>query len=81
MPEEPDSIGSQLSPSERAEISERIIPATANEVTIQSGGTGIGSRWLTFEDRLRQRRRDITLGCTTCAIGSASESPKERKAS
>lgn len=77
MPAEPGSIGSQLSPSEHAEINSRIIPATANEVTIQSGATGIGSRWLTFESRLRQRRRDVTQSCTTCSVGPASDRASE----
>ncbi|HUK49316.1 MAG TPA: PRC-barrel domain-containing protein [Terriglobales bacterium] len=73
MPEEPGSIGSQLSPSERAEIDSRIIPAGDDEVTIQNSGSGIGGRWLTFEDRLRQRRRDITSACTSCTVGPASD--------
>ncbi len=36
MPEQPGSIGSQLTPSERAEIDSRIIPAGDNEVTIST---------------------------------------------
>jgi sporulation protein YlmC with PRC-barrel domain len=85
MPAEPGSIGSQLSSSERAELNSRIIPAGHDEVTISNGATGIGSRWLTFEERLRQRRRDITNSCTTCTVGPASDrsssSPtQERKA-
>jgi len=73
MPAESGSIGSQLTPSQRTELNSRIIPAGGNDLTIDTGGTGIGSRWLTFEDRLRQRRRDITHGCTTCTAGSASD--------
>ncbi|MBV9180962.1 MAG: PRC-barrel domain-containing protein [Acidobacteria bacterium] len=78
------SLGSQLTPSERAEVNSRIIPATANEVTIQSTGAGIGSRWLNFEQRLRQRRRELTRGCTACSTDAASNSSEtvvpERKA-
>jgi hypothetical protein len=77
MPAEPGSIGSQLSPSERAEINSRIIPAGTDDVTIQNSGAGIGARWLTFEDRLRQRRRDITRTCTSCAVGPASDRAAE----
>jgi sporulation protein YlmC with PRC-barrel domain len=77
MPAEPGSIGSQLSPSDRAEISSRIIPAGSDEVTISSSAVGIGSRWLTFEQRLRQRRRDITRACTTCTVGPASDRASE----
>jgi sporulation protein YlmC with PRC-barrel domain len=77
FPPEEGALGTQLTPSERAEVNSRIIPAAANEVTIQSGGTGIGSRWLTFEQRLRQRRHDLTRGCTTCAVGPASDRSSE----
>jgi sporulation protein YlmC with PRC-barrel domain len=85
MPEEPGSIGSQLSIQEQRELSSRIIPAADNEVTIQNSAVGIGSRWLTFEDRLRQHRRDITQSCTTCSVGpaadrSAQSATRERKA-
>lgn len=84
MPEEPNSIGSQLTAAEQAELSSRIIPAGTDEVTIQNSGAGIGSRWLTFESRLRQHRRDITSACPTCRVGPASEGTEsaadERKA-
>lgn len=73
MPAEPGSIGSQLSRQKQRELSSRIIPAAANEVTIENSAMGIGARWLTFEARLRQRRRDITAGCTTCAVGPVSD--------
>lgn len=73
MPEEPGSIGSQLSPDQQAELSSRIIPAGSDEVTIDNSAAGIGSRWLTFESRLRQHRRDITRSCTSCAVGPASD--------
>ncbi len=80
MPEESGSIGSQLTPSERAEVNSRIIPAGSDEVTISSSAVGIGSRWLTFEERLRQRRRDITRACTTCTVGPASDRASESAA-
>jgi PRC-barrel domain len=77
MPAQPGSIGSQLTPSERAEVNSRIIPASSNEVTIQSGASGIGSRWSTFEDRLRQRRREVTRACTTCTVSPAQDRSDE----
>ncbi len=80
MPAKPGSIGSQLTPSERAELNSRIIPAGSDEVTISSSAVGIGSRWLTFEERLRQRRRDITRACTTCTVGPASDRSSESAA-
>jgi PRC-barrel domain protein len=85
MPAQAGSIGSQLTPSERAELDSRITPAGGDDVTIESSGAGIGARWLNFEDRLRQRRRDVTRSCTTCTVGPASDrsaesATRERKA-
>jgi sporulation protein YlmC with PRC-barrel domain len=64
---------------------ERIIPPTSNEVTISSSAAGIGGRWDTFQNRLRQRRKEITMSCPTCSVGPASErasesADRERKA-
>jgi sporulation protein YlmC with PRC-barrel domain len=82
MPAQSGSIGSQLTPSERAEVNSRIIPAGANEVNIESSAVGIGSRWSNFEDRLRQRRKEVTRACTTCTVSPSQESlTQERKAS
>jgi sporulation protein YlmC with PRC-barrel domain len=82
MPAQSGSIGSQLTPSERAEVNSRIIPAGSNEVNIAANATGIGSRWSNFEDRLRQRRKEITSACTTCGISPSQESrTQERKVS
>ena len=77
MPAESGSIGSQLSPAEQAEVSSRIIPAGSNEVTIQMSAAGIGGRWSTFEQRLRQHRRHITNSCRTCTVGPASDRSSE----
>lgn len=59
--------------------SERIFPATTNEVEISTNAVGIGPRWSTFEERLRQRRKEITKGCTTCARSVASETASDRE--
>ena len=85
MPAQAGSIGSQLTPSERAELDSRITPAGSDDVTIESSGAGIGARWLNFEDRLRQRRRDVTRSCTSCTVGPATDrsdesATRERKA-
>ena len=77
MGESLGSIGSQLSRQEQEELSSRIIPAGADEVTIQSSAMGIGPRWLNFETRLRQHRRAITRSCPTCAVGPASDRAAE----
>ncbi len=82
MPAQAGSIGSQLTPSERAEVNSRIIPAASNEVNIEASAVGIGSRWSNFEDRLRQRRKEVTRACTTCTVSPSQESlTQERKAS
>ncbi|HET7441220.1 MAG TPA: PRC-barrel domain-containing protein [Terriglobales bacterium] len=51
----------------------RITPATANEVRISNSAVGLGGRWSTFEDRLRQRRKEITSSCQYCSSGATSE--------
>jgi sporulation protein YlmC with PRC-barrel domain len=64
--------------------SERIIPPTANDVTISSSAAGIGARWDTFQSHLRQRRKEAVLSCRTCMAGSAhsfESAEQERKAS
>ena len=73
MPAQPGSIGSQISQSENAALSSRIVPAGSDDVTISNSASGIGARWFNFEDRLRQRRRDVTSSCTTCSVGPASD--------
>jgi sporulation protein YlmC with PRC-barrel domain len=52
-----------------ASRTERVIPATSNEVTIRSSAAGIGPRWSNFEERLRQRRKEAVTGCNTCMVG------------
>ena len=82
MPAQSGSIGSRLTPSERAEVNSRIIPAGSNEVNIDASAMGIGSRWSNFEDRLRQRRKEVTRACTTCTVSPSNENlTQERKAS
>jgi sporulation protein YlmC with PRC-barrel domain len=80
MPAQPGSLGSELSPHEIANATpDRFIPAGADEVVIQNSAVGIGSRWSTFEDRLRNRRRDITSQCETCRAESATGTASERE--
>ncbi len=55
-------------PVNEAEISGRIIPATANEVEISTGPMGIGPRWSNFEAQLRQRRKEAVAACVTCGL-------------
>jgi hypothetical protein len=60
------TISGRLSPSETAEINSRIIPATHDEVQIESGPNGIGSRWSDFSERLRARRKEVVTACVAC---------------
>lgn len=69
-----------LTPEESAEINSRIIPATSNEVQIDVNAVGIGSRWSTFADRLRERRKEVVSSCVACGREPYSQ-VKDRKAS
>jgi len=69
-----------ISPS-LGDESGRIIPATANEVRISNSAVGLGGRWSTFEDRLRQRRKEIVSSCRFCSTGPASDRYPESDAS
>ena len=51
----------------------RIIPPTADEVRIQNSAVGLGGRWSTFEDRLRNRRKEIVSSCRYCGTGPSAE--------
>jgi sporulation protein YlmC with PRC-barrel domain len=80
MPPEPGSIGSQLSEAERARVTSRVIPPLSNDVTIEHTAVGLGDRWSTFEQRLRQQRRQITKACTTCTVEPLSDRTSENAA-
>jgi sporulation protein YlmC with PRC-barrel domain len=72
----------RLSASEKAEINSRIIPAAHDEVHIESGPNGIGSRWLDFAERLRARRKEVVTACVACGHEPGSFAPGSgRKAS
>lgn len=80
MPAQRGSIGSQLSKDEVANVTpDRIIPAGSDEVVINNTAVGIGGRWSNFEDRLRERRRDITSQCETCRAESLPGTASERE--
>jgi sporulation protein YlmC with PRC-barrel domain len=80
MPAQRGSLGSQLSPDEIANATpDRFVPAGDDEVFIQNSAVGIGSRWSTFEDRLRSRRRDITSQCETCRAESGAGTAPDRE--
>jgi hypothetical protein len=84
MPEQPGSIGSPMNLElNRSLTNDRIVPAGEDGVRISNSASGLGSRWSTFEERLRQHRKDLTSSCEVCESQSASsvELPPIRKAS
>ena len=59
-----------------ARPTERAVPAGTDAVVIESSAAGIGGRWDTFQSRLRERRKDAVVGCSTCS-GSATKRGSE----
>jgi hypothetical protein len=60
MPPEPGSIASQLDEEELEDVQpRRFIRAGEDEAIIDTNATGLGSRWSNFEQRLRERRKEI----------------------
>jgi len=49
----------------------RVVPAGTDSVVIDNSAVGIGGRWDTFQSRLRERRKEAVVGCTTCTVGAA----------
>jgi hypothetical protein len=49
----------------------RVVPAGTDSVVISNSASGIGVRWDTFQERLRERRKEAVAGCTTCSMGPA----------
>jgi stress response protein YsnF len=45
---------------------ERIVPAGRDSVVIESSAVGIGERWDTFQERLRERRKEAVAECHYC---------------
>jgi hypothetical protein len=50
----------------------RMVPAGTDTVTIDNSAVGIGGRWDTFQARLRERRKEVVGGCSTCTVGPES---------
>lgn len=79
------STGPQpLTPTEdRADLiaaespTDRAVPAGSDSVVISNTGVGIGSRWDTFQNRLRERRKEAVAQCSTCSGKSATKRGSE----
>jgi hypothetical protein len=50
----------------------RVVPAGTDSVVIENTAVGIGSRWDTFQARLRERRKEAVAACQTCTVGRPS---------
>jgi hypothetical protein len=59
---------------------ERAVPAGVDSVVIPNSAVGIGSRYDTFQERLRERRKEAVAACTTCIPGPASTRDSLKKA-
>jgi sporulation protein YlmC with PRC-barrel domain len=55
----------------------RIVPAGTDSMVIDNSAVGIGGRWDTFQARLRERRKEAVVGCSTCSIGPAGTAGSE----
>ena len=57
--------------SSASSATDRAVPAGTDSVVISNSAVGIGGRWDTFQSRLRERRKEAVLGCSTCTGESA----------
>ena len=71
------NVGTNVDPSARsaaagsAASTGRVVPAGTDSMVIDNSAVGIGGRWDTFQARLRERRKEAVVGCSTCTIGPA----------
>jgi hypothetical protein len=63
--------GETLTPAQSAEINTRIVP-TANSSSLVADASGISQRWSTFEEKLRERRKEIISSCVDCGSQAVS---------
>lgn len=56
---------------------DKAIPAGSDSVVISNSAVGIGGRWDTFQDHLRERRKEVVAHCTTCSGESATKRGSE----
>ncbi len=74
-------VASRQPLTDDADLTERIIPPTADEVEIESSANGIGNRWSTFEERLRERRKEAVSHSIDRSARMLDEKRNLRKAS
>ena len=55
-----------------ADTADNIEPPGTDTVVIDNTATGIGGRWDTFQERLRERRKQAAVGCNRCSMPSSS---------
>lgn len=59
---------------------ERVVPAGEDSVVISSSASGIGPRWDTFQDHLRERRKQAATSCSLCSVETASSRDRLKRA-
>jgi len=69
--------GSGVLPTAEEDTGTSVVPMRT-ESFMQVGPSGPSQRWVTFEDRLRQRRSEITSTCMLCRVEPA-ETASERE--
>ena len=57
--------------------SARIVPGGTDSVVIDNTAVGIGGRWDPFQARLRERRKEAVVGCSTCSVGPVASKGSE----
>jgi sporulation protein YlmC with PRC-barrel domain len=81
-PDEMPDTGSAITGTRQPVLNvtpERLVPSTGGEPISAVTGTNIGSRWLSFEDQLRERRREVIESCDNCNRTVASETASDRE--
>ena len=76
-PQPVPSAGSRADVNAASAPTERAVPAGTDSVVISNSAVGIGGRWDTFQSRLRERRREAVVGCSTCSGESATKRGSE----
>ena len=69
--------GDNASLEAAAARTDRIVPAGDDAVVIENSAVGIGGHYDTFQQRLRERRKQVASGCATCSEGPGTQSFKD----
>ncbi len=70
------TAGETLTPQQSAEINTHIVPTATHSHQV-ADASGISQRWSTFEEKLRERRKEIISSCVDC--GSQPSGVEQRR--